>query len=118
MGLDDEKAISELMDGVIRIPLPVYFTLGSDTLPAKIVEKLSSSGNEVCENLYYLGKHSTTKTSEGLRIVTLGGILDPAYTGVSEDDFFPFHAENDVKALKGANSADILITTHWPTLIR
>ena len=99
--------------------MPVYFTLGQHGLPPKIIEKLESSDNEVCENLYFLGKRSTTKTSEGLKVVALGGLLGSAITaGTSKDKYLPFHIEDDAKALKGAHNADILITTHWPTFIR
>lgn len=116
---EDEENISNLLRGDIVVPLPTYFTFGKHGLPPKIVEKLDSSDNEVCENLYFLGKRSTTKTSEGLKIVALGGLLDSAITaGTSKDKYLPFHTEDDAKALKGANNADILITTHWPTLIR
>ena len=119
LGPEDEENISTLLRGDIAIPLLVYFTLGRHALPPKVFEKLESSANELCENLYFLGKRSTTKTIEGLKIVTLGGLLDSAITaGISKDRYLPFHTEDDAKALKGANNADILITTHWPTLIR
>lgn len=73
----------------------------------------------MCPNLYFLNKRSTTKTSEGLRIVNLGGILDSAITGgLSKEQYLPFHTEDDAHSLRGANSADILITSHWPLSIR
>lgn len=59
-----------------------------------------------------------TKTSEGLRIVALGGLLDDAIVGTSKEQFLPFHTAEDAKVLKGANSADILITAAWPANIR
>jgi hypothetical protein len=69
--------------------------------------------------LHYLGKRSTTKTSEGIRIVTLGGQLDDAVVGgVSKEQYLPFHTVDDAKALRGANTADILLTTAWPASIR
>ena len=115
---EDDENISSLLNGEITVPLPVYFTLGKHALPPKVIQKLESSEYEVCQNLYFLGKRSTTKT-EGLRIVALGGRLDTAITaGISKEKYLPFHTEEDAKALNGANSADILITTHWPTLIR
>lgn len=115
---EDDENISSLLNGEITVPLPVYFTIGQHALPSKVIEKLESSDYEVCQNLYFLGKRSTTKT-EGLRIVALGGRLDTAITaGTSKEKYLPFHTEEDAKTLKGANSADILITTHWPTLIR
>lgn len=106
------------MKGSITIPLPTYFTVGIHPLPQQIIDKIENSDGEVCPNLYFLNKRSTTKTSEGLRIVNLGGTLDPAITaGLSKDRFLPFHTEDDAKALRGANSADILLTSHWPLSI-
>ncbi|MCJ1471008.1 hypothetical protein MMC07_009656 [Pseudocyphellaria aurata] len=116
---EDEKNVKSLVEGGISIPLPTYFTLGSRPLPPLVIEKLEKTENEVCPNLYFLNKRSTTKTSEGLRIVTLGGSLDPAVTaGLSKERFLPFHTEGDAHALRGSKSADILITSHWPLSIR
>ena len=116
---DDDKAVSALVKGKITIPLPIYFTIGNHALPQQIVEKLEKSDGEVCPNLYFLGKRSTTKTSEGLRIVAFGGSLDPGVTaGLSKDKYLPFHTEDDAKSLRGANTADILITSQWPLQVR
>lgn len=116
---EDEESVSALLKGDIAVPLPIYFTLGNYPLPQKIIEKLERSDGEVCPNLYFLGKRSTTKTSEGLRIVALGGSLDPGSTaGLSKDKYLPFHTEDDAKALRDANTADILITSQWPLLVR
>lgn len=110
--------MKELVNGKIVIPLPTYFTIGKHPLPQLVIEKLEQSDGEVCPNLYFLNKRSTTKTSEGLRIVNLGGTLDPAVTaGLSKDRFLPFHTVDDSRSLHGANSADILITSHWPSSI-
>ena len=74
---------------------------------------------KICANLHYLGKRSTTKTSEGIKIVALGGRLDEAIVGgVSKEQVLPFYTAGDAKALRGANSADILLTTSWPANIR
>lgn len=115
----DEENVKSLLEGKIAIPLPTYFTLGKHPLPPQIIEKLEKTEDEVCPNLYFLDKRSTTKTSEGLRIVTLGGTHDPAITaGLSKERFLPFYTEGDAHALRGAKSADILITSHWPLSIR
>lgn len=117
--VQDEENVKSLVEGKIPVPLPTYFTLGSHHLPHQVIEKLQKTEDEVCPNLYFLNKRSTTKTSEGLRIVTLGGTLDPAVTaGVSKERFLPFHTVGDAHALRGAKSADILITSHWPLSIR
>ena len=116
---EDGDDLRFLLNGEIAIPLPTYFTLGKHPLPQQIVDKLGSSDDEICPNLYFLGKRSTTKTSEGIRIVTLGGSLDPGITaGLSKDKHLPFHTEGDAKALHGANAADILVTSNWPMSIR
>ncbi|KAI9742517.1 MAG: hypothetical protein M1835_003058 [Candelina submexicana] len=113
-----DEDITALLNGTIPVPLPTYFALGSHTLPQRVIEKLESGG-EVCSNLYFLGKRTTIKTSEGIRIVALGGTLDPNVTvGLSKDIYLPFYTQDDAKALGGAHSADILITNDWPSSIR
>ncbi|MCJ1384323.1 hypothetical protein MMC17_007439 [Xylographa soralifera] len=117
--LEDEETVSSLLAGSFSIPLPTYFTIGIHALPQKIVNRLEEANGEVCPNLYFLGKRSTTKTSEGIRIVNLGGLLDPSVTaGLSKERYLPFHTEGDAKSLHGANAADILLTSTWPSSIR
>lgn len=112
---EDEANIAALLKGDIKIPLPTYFALGRHSLPASVVEKLEENSGELCENLYFLGKRTTIKTSEGVRIVALGGSLDTNLTvGTSKDKYTPFYSGGDASALKGANTADILITSDWP----
>ncbi|KAK2600265.1 hypothetical protein QQS21_004984 [Conoideocrella luteorostrata] len=113
----DDATISALLDGTLEVPLPTYFTIGTHSLPRPISSKIESD-EEICHNLHFLGKRSTTKTSDGLRIVTLGGFLDTNVVGgQSKEQHLPFHTEDDAKGLKGANSADILITSMWPSNI-
>ncbi|KAH8676598.1 CwfJ C-terminus 1-domain-containing protein-like protein [Tricladium varicosporioides] len=114
----DNTAVDELLEGKISVPFSTYFTVGTRPLPTKIVEKIEKD-EEICHNLHYLGKRSTTKTSEGIRIVTLGGQLDESIIGgMSKEQYLPFHTTGDAKALYGANTADILLTSCWPALIR
>ncbi|KOS16596.1 CWF19-like protein [Escovopsis weberi] len=111
---DDDKTITALLDGSLQIPLPTYFTVGTDPLPPRIAAKIAAD-EELCPNLHYLGKRSVTKTSDGLRIVALGGALDPnLVAGVSKEQHLPFHSADDARSLKGANNADILLTAAWP----
>lgn len=50
--------------------------------------------------------------------MTLAGMLDTEILGgQSKEQHLPFHTADDAKALRGANSADILLTTIWPSLI-
>lgn len=114
-----EESLNSLLNGSIEVALPTYFTLGQRQLPQVVQERLQKTDGEVCPNLYFLGKRSMTKTSEGLRIVALGGSLDTARTiAASIDGFHSFHTEGDARALHGNNSADILITANWPTSVR
>ncbi|KAI3399268.1 hypothetical protein diail_7432 [Diaporthe ilicicola] len=110
-------AVNDLLSGKIQVPLPTYFTVGTYALPGQILEKITND-DEICPNLHYLNKRGVTKTSEGVRIATLGGILDPEIVGgQSQEQHLPFHTPDDAKALRGANSADILLTTMWPSTI-
>ncbi|KZM25284.1 uncharacterized protein EKO05_0000595 [Ascochyta rabiei] len=110
-----EPSVQSLVDGTIEVALPTYFVLGSHALPPAVVQKLQSSDDELCHNLHFLGKRTTMKTSEGIRIVALGGQMDPnIIAGQSKDKYPPFYGETDAKILRGATTADILITSDWP----
>ncbi|KAF2031913.1 hypothetical protein EK21DRAFT_110578 [Setomelanomma holmii] len=116
---EDQTDVQLLIDGKIDIPLPTYFALGRHPLPPSVVQKLEASNDELCSNLFFLGKRSVTKTSEGIRIVTLGGQLDPnIIAGQSKDKYPPVYGETDAKILRGATTADLLITSEWPEDIR
>ncbi|KAE8145232.1 CwfJ C-terminus 2-domain-containing protein-like protein [Aspergillus avenaceus] len=106
--------ISALLQGSINVPLPTYFTLGSRSLPTRIIERIEAN-DEVCPNLYFLGKRGTLKTSEGIRLAALGGNLE---TESKPDKYHAGYTESDARALYGAHSADILITHQWPKGIR
>lgn len=110
-----EPGVQSLLDGKIDVALPTYFALGSHALPPAVVAKLQSSDDELCHNLHFLGKRTTMKTSEGIRIVALGGQMDPnIIAGQSKDKYPPFYGESDAKTLRGAATADILVTNDWP----
>lgn len=107
--------VESLINGNTDIPLPIYFALGSHPLPPAVVNKLESSNDELCHNLFFLGRRTTTKTSEGIRIVALGGQFDPELSaGSAKNKYSPLYCENDAKILRGATTADILITSEWP----
>ena len=113
-----EKELDEvtaLLQENIIVPLPTYFALGSRPLPTRVVERIEAK-DEVCSNLYFLGKRGTLKTSEGIRLVALGGKLETE--GKNSNRFHPGYTESDARALYGAHNADILITNQWPKGIR
>lgn len=110
-----ESTIDALLNGTIAVSLPTYFTIGSHPLPERIAAKVEAE-EEICPNLHFLGKRGITKTSDGIRIVALGGVLDANHVGgQSKEQHLPFHTADDAKALKGANTADILLTSMWPS---
>lgn len=121
---NDEEDIQRLLRGEIPVPLPIYFGLGRHSLPQSVREHLAISSGEVCENLFFLGKKGVLNTSDGVRIVALGGCLDAGPVAVrpegeveaakKEAEGLPLHTAQDAKALKGANTADLLVTFEWP----
>ncbi|KAF2088484.1 hypothetical protein K490DRAFT_64534 [Saccharata proteae CBS 121410] len=115
---EDQKNVEDLLSGKIELPLPVYFGLGQHGLPENVIQKLESSDGEVCSNLYFLGKRTTMKTSEGIRIVALGGALNRNIMGISKDKYPPYYSEDDARSLRGANTTDILLTSQWPSGIQ
>lgn len=116
-GPDGDEAAAALLNGSIKAPLPTYFTVGTCALPAAIVAKIEAD-EDIAENIHYLGKRSTTKTTDGVRIVALGGKLDAEIMGgTSKEQYLPFHSAHDAKTLKGAGKADILLTAAWPAAI-
>ncbi|PKS06483.1 hypothetical protein jhhlp_007231 [Lomentospora prolificans] len=110
----DDDEVTALLNGEINIPLPTYFSVATHALPPRICNKVEAD-EEICENLHFLGKRSVTKTSEGVRIVTLGGLLDETIVaGLSTEQHLPLHTSQDATSLKGAQTADILLSTMWP----
>lgn len=107
--------LSDLLGNRISVPLPTYFALGRTALPPRVIERLVTGDGEVCENLFFLGKRTVIKTSEGVRIVALGGAQ--AADGGAEaakDPYAPTYSIVDGRSLRGANTADILVTSEWP----
>lgn len=111
--------VDRLLAGKISIPLPTYFSFAKYGLPAKVQARLVEQDDELCSNLYFLGKRSVTKTSDGLRIVSLGGVFDSNIDKASSQDrYLPRYGLHDATALHGAHTVDILVTSQWPDAIR
>lgn len=110
----ESEQISKLLSGEIQVPLPTYFALGKQTLPSQVVEKLQTADGELCPNLSILGRRVSVKTSEGFRIVAVGG----AHADGNDEPMNPYEAiyhDGDAQAAsKDLDQADILITSDWP----
>lgn len=134
---DAARVVDALLRGETRVPLPTYFALGRAALPPAVAARVERHGGEVCENLFFLGKKGSIRTSDGVRIVAVGGGRDrgpsaatatadtasAAATGAtaSATDASPaaanaaaFCTAAEVHALKGVEAADILLSTEWP----
>ncbi|KKY27973.1 hypothetical protein UCRPC4_g00708 [Phaeomoniella chlamydospora] len=114
-----EDDISCLLQGSIPVPLPTYFTLGKHALPPAVIQRLESN-EDLCPNLFYLGRKGTYKTTEGIRIIYLGGSFSQEAPHVTnaETKYLPTWVESDARSLHGANTADILLTSEWPLGIK
>ncbi|KEF52161.1 uncharacterized protein A1O9_11788 [Exophiala aquamarina CBS 119918] len=112
---DDLQA---LVNGRIHIPLPTYFTVGDSSFPDVVRAKLEADA-DICPNLLYLGRKGTTTTTEGVKIVVLGGREIQNENSVSGKlgSCDPQYLDNDARGLHGAHSAHILITNQWPANI-
>ncbi|RMZ81095.1 hypothetical protein DV738_g2538, partial [Chaetothyriales sp. CBS 135597] len=117
-GNDDENAteLDDLLAGSITINVPTYFSVGSRPLPEKVSEKLESS-DEVCPNLVWTGRKGTFTTSDGIRIVALGGRLAASDAPQTIGKYDPVFLQSDARGLHGAHSAHILLTNQWPANI-
>ncbi|CAI7638471.1 unnamed protein product [Penicillium bialowiezense] len=113
--------ISALIQGQIEVACPTYFSLGNRPLPSQVIKKIEAD-EEVCPNLFFLGKRGTLKTTEGLRIATLGGTLGESGESKPESNasgkFQPTYSEADARALFGIHKTDILMTNQWPKDVR
>jgi diadenosine tetraphosphate (Ap4A) HIT family hydrolase len=116
---EDDTNVQSLLDGKITIPCTTYFALASHALPRPIIEKLEATDGEVCEHLLFLGKRTNMKTSDGIRLIALGGQLDAnIIVGETNDKYLPYYGETDAQTLQAASAADILVTNQWPAGIR
>lgn len=107
-----------LLSGSINVPLPTYFTVSDYALPQSVQTKLESAG-EVCPNLFYLGRKGTLTTTEGIKIVFLGGrkVQNEESLTQSVGKYDPLFLENEARVLQAANNAHIVLTNQWPARI-
>lgn len=45
---EDDDAVVELLAGNIAVPLPTYFTVGTNPLPARVIEKIGKDEEVSC----------------------------------------------------------------------
>ncbi|WPH04854.1 Hypothetical protein R9X50_00775100 [Acrodontium crateriforme] len=113
----DKEQIDQLLQGKFDVPLPTYFSLGRHALPESVVAKLESSAGELCPNLSVLGRAFSIKTSEGFRLMAVGGL----HTDKSDEPmskYVPVFRDRDVDALANSkNDVDLLFTNDWPAHI-
>ena len=117
------KEVSALIQGDIAVPLPTYFSLGDRPLPSRVVKEIEAT-DEVCPNLYFLGKRGNLKTYEGVHLAAVGGCYE---TSRHQDErsrrgrFDVEYTEDDVREssrVERRTDIDILITNQWPRGIR
>lgn len=113
-----QTELDNLLRGNIEIPFPIYFSLGHRQLPPSVIERLESNEGELCPNLSILGRRVSIKTSEGFRIVAVGGSYDAAQNDDPMDMYQQKYSDNDIETLsKDPGEVDILITSDWPAAV-
>ncbi|KKF95354.1 CWF19-like protein mug161 [Ceratocystis platani] len=110
---DDDDIVRDVIAGNIQFPLSTYFTLGTKRLPPSIQKRVDND-EDICENLIFLGSRGVITTVDKVRIVALGGRLDASLEGAEVKRSDPVFSRGDAAALRGAGTADILLTNSWP----
>ncbi|OAP55621.1 hypothetical protein AYL99_09773 [Fonsecaea erecta] len=118
---DDETKSGELqalLNGQINVPLPTYFTVGDSAFPEAVKTKLGDG--DLCANLYYLGRKGTMNTTDGVRIMYLGGRQAPGIDlplPQQSDPYGPEFFDSEARGLPSALFVHVLITNQWPANI-
>jgi hypothetical protein len=74
---------------------------------------LTANSGELCPNLSILGRKVSFKTSEGIRIVAIGGSLTaPGDEPMKE--YSAAYRDKDAESAADFKDADILVTSDWP----
>ena len=114
----EEQELADLLSGKTEVPLPTYFSLGNRPLPGSVIERLESNDGDLCPNLTFTGRRVSIKTSEGFRIVAVGGAFVSTITDDSMNMYQPKYSDNDIEALvKDPAEVDLLITSDWPAAV-
>ncbi|EME42564.1 hypothetical protein DOTSEDRAFT_89929 [Dothistroma septosporum NZE10] len=114
---EQNQELADLLGGKIQVPLPTYFALGHRALPTAVIDKLNSDQGELCPNLFVLGRKVKSKTSEGFKLVAIGGRHTNAATEAMHE-YSAVYTDKDVESARTFEDADILITSDWPAGIR
>ncbi|KAK0905588.1 hypothetical protein LTR91_018128 [Friedmanniomyces endolithicus] len=114
----DREELAKLLRGDITVPLSTYFALGGQSLPIEVGGILDKNEGELCPNLSVLERRASIKTSDGFRIVAIGG----AHAGSGDQviaQYAAYYTDSDAQAVgKGLTNADIVVTSDWPAHIR
>ncbi|KAG8864844.1 hypothetical protein FRB96_003430 [Tulasnella sp. 330] len=98
--VESNEDIGQLLLGKLEVPMTTYIMQGDCPLPRSIVNKVASTGGQICSNVLVVGeasqlanravrsvnvvtlagtgKTNVLRTSQGLRIAWLGGVYDKA----------------------------------------
>jgi hypothetical protein len=95
-----------------------YFAIGRRALPPVIASHLNAHDGELCPNLIAFGRKGRVKTTEGFKLVALGGVHSDGQGDEPMDAYAATYTDKDASAAKGYNDADILVTSEWPSRIR
>lgn len=98
------------------MPVPTY-VLGANK--EDHVKLFSNNSDELCSNVYYLGKRGLYLSSGGLKIAYLSGISKNPNDKLNEEYAYNFEDAQTLKdlCLKGDaayRGVDILLTSQWP----
>ncbi|KAK3835889.1 MAG: CwfJ C-terminus 1-domain-containing protein-like protein, partial [Linnemannia elongata] len=113
------EVIDELLEDKLDFPITTYFMHGDNGVPGIIERTAKRKNGEICNNLFYLGKHGTMTTAESVKMASLSGSFDSAvYEADIEDEEFDKsvlqgrYTKQDINALiQTAKPSSIMDTT-------
>ncbi|KAG0287303.1 hypothetical protein BGZ96_008780 [Linnemannia gamsii] len=126
------EVIDELLENKLDFPITTYFMHGDNGVPGIIERTANRKNGEICNNLFYLGKHGTMKTAESVKMASLSGSYDSAIyeADIEQEDFDKSllqgrYTKQDVNALMqtakpssimdtAKRGVDIFLSHEWP----